>query len=111
MKFSLSFALACAMGLLSVSAARAEDKKEVTLKGEIVCAKCALKDAAKCTTAIVVKEKDKEVVYLLKDKGSKEEYHEQVCGGSRKQGTVIGVVTTEEGKKWITPTKVEYAAK
>ena len=58
-----------------------------------------------------MKEEGKEVVYLLKDKGAKEEYHEPVCGGGRKQGTVIGLVTTMDGKKWITPSKVEYAAK
>src|SRR5581483_5734950 len=74
---------------------RADDKgakKEVTLKGTILCAKCALKEAKKCQTAIQVKEGDKTVTYYLDDKGMKEEYHEPVCGGDRKEGAVTGVV-------------------
>ena len=83
--------------------------KEVTLKGKIMCAKCTLKKASKCTTAIVVEEKGKEVTYFLKDKGSGESYHEPVCGGGKKDGTVVGVVSEKGGQKWITPTKVTYA--
>ncbi|MCI0456018.1 MAG: DUF6370 family protein [Gemmataceae bacterium] len=86
-------------------------KKEVTLKGTILCAKCALKEAKKCVTAIQVKEADKLVTYYLDDKGHKEEYHEAVCGGERKDGTVNGTVSEKDGKKWIRPTKVEYAKK
>jgi len=43
---------------------RAEEKEEVTLKGTILCAKCALKEkcVSKCTTAIQVKENGKDVV-------------------------------------------------
>ncbi len=86
-------------------------KKEVTLKGTILCAKCALKETKKCTTAIQVKEANKLVTYFLDDKGHKEEYHEPVCGGDRKQGAVTGIVSEKEGKKWITPKKVEYTKK
>jgi hypothetical protein len=91
---------------------RADDKaekKEVTLKGTILCAKCALKQAKKCQTAIQVKEGGKTVTYYFHDKGNKEEYHEAVCGGERKQGTVTGAVHEHDGKKFIKPTKVEYA--
>jgi hypothetical protein len=92
--------------------AQAADK-EVTLKGTILCAHCALKDkdVKGCTTAIQVKEGDKTVVYLFDDKGMKEDYHDAVCGGGQKEGTVTGVVTEKDGKKWIKPTKVEYAKK
>jgi hypothetical protein len=87
--------------------------KEVTLKGTIACAKCALKieGITKCTTAIKVKEDGKDVVYLFDDKGSKEEYHEEVCGGATKEGTVTGVVSKKDGKLTIKPSKVEYAKK
>jgi hypothetical protein len=89
----------------------AEEKKEVALKGDILCAKCELKETKKCTTAIVVKEGDKEVTYYFLDKGNKEDYHEEVCGGGRKEGKVTGTISVKDGKKWITPTKVEYTKK
>jgi hypothetical protein len=99
------FALA---GVLALSAQAAD--KEVTLKGKIACAKCQLKlkGISKCTTCIKVKEDGKEVVYLFLDKGNKEEYHEEVCGGGEKEGAVTGVVVKKDGKNWIKPKKVKY---
>jgi hypothetical protein len=90
----------------------AQDKaKEVTLKGTILCAHCALGEGDKCQTAIQVKEGDKLVTYYFEDKGAGESYHEAVCGGARKEGTVVGAVQEREGKKYVKPTKVEYAKK
>jgi hypothetical protein len=110
MKAALSVLLA--VSVFCVVALRLQAApKEVTLKGEILCAKCELKQGNKCQTVIRVKEDGKDVVYYFKDKGNKEEYHESVCGGGTKEGTVIGTVTEKNGKKWITPTKVEYAQK
>jgi hypothetical protein len=98
-----------ALALLGVVSlvARAADK-EVTLKGKVMCAKCELKEAKKCQTAIRVKEGGKLVTYYFLDKGNKESYHEEVCGGGQKDGVVTGTVTEQGGKKWITPRKVEY---
>jgi hypothetical protein len=107
----LSILSALAVICLLTLGLQAEDKKEVTLKGKILCAKCELKETTKCQTAVVVKEKGKDVTYYFKDKGSAEEYHESVCGGGRKEGTVVGTVTEKDGKKWVTPSKVEYAKK
>src|SRR5689334_18187394 len=91
---------------LLVAGLQAAEKKEVTLKGEIMCARCELKESKTCQTVIEVKEGGKEVTYYFKDKGPKEEYHEEVCGGGRSQGIVTGTVSEKDGKKWITPTKV-----
>jgi hypothetical protein len=96
------------MVVLSV---RAQEKKEVTLKGQVMCASCELKEAKKCQTVIQVKDGDKQLTYYFKDRGAKETYHECVCGGGRQDATVTGVVTEKDGKKWITPTKVEYVKK
>jgi hypothetical protein len=99
------FALA---GVLALTAQAAD--KEVTLKGKILCAKCALKleGIRKCATCIKVKEGDKDVVYLFLDKGNKEEYHEEVCGGGVKDGVVTGTVFEKDGRKWIKPKEVKY---
>jgi hypothetical protein len=90
---------------------RAQEKKEVTLKGTILCARCALKETKKCQNAIQVEDGGKTVTYYLDDKGMKEEYHEQLCGGARREGTVSGTVHEQDGKKFVKPTKVEYAKK
>jgi hypothetical protein len=111
MRSLFSIALAVTFALFWVVGLRADDKKEVTLKGEVLCAKCELKEAKKCQTVLVVKKDGKEVVYYFKDKGSKESYHEKVCGGGREEASVTGTVTEEDGKKFITPTNVEYAKK
>ena len=86
-------------------------EKEVTLKGTLMCGSCALMQTEECTTIIQVKENDKDVTYYLKDKGNKEDHHEPVCGGGKLGGTVTGVVTEKDGKKWITPKKVTYEKK
>jgi hypothetical protein len=110
MRTTLFLLPALVVGVVLTMTVRAADK-EVTLKGTILCAKCALKQTPKCTTAIQVKEDGKDVVYYFLDKGAKEDYHEEVCGGGKKEGTVTGLVTEKDGKKWIKPSKVDYAKK
>jgi hypothetical protein len=102
--------VALALGCVLAANAAAADK-EVTLTGKIMCAKCELKETKKCQTVIQVQEDGKTVTYWFLDKGHKEDYHEEVCGGGRKDGTVTGTVTEKEGKKWVTPKKVTYAKK
>jgi hypothetical protein len=111
MKMTLVGLLTVVVSYFMVAGTHGGDKKEVTLKGTILCAKCTLKekDFKKCTTAIQVKEGDKTVTYYFDDKGHDESYHEEVCGGGTKAGTVVGTVTEKDGRKWIRPTKVEYA--
>lgn len=101
--------LSLAVAFVAFAVLAQEKGKEVTLKGTLLCAKCTLGQATECTTAIQVKEGDKLVTYLLDDKGAAEEHHEPICGGARKEGTVIGTVQERDGKKYIKPKKVEYA--
>jgi len=115
MRLIAAFMAAALAGCWLAGGASADDQKkddekakEVTLKGTIVCAKCALKEGKKCQNAIQVKEDGKEVTYYLDDKGTKEKYHEEVCGGEKKKGTVKGTVSEKDGKKWVKPSKVEY---
>ena len=85
---------------------RAQEGKEVTLKGTITCAKCDLKQTEKCATVIVVKVKDKDVVYFLDPKGKNP--HKMICTESKK-GSVTGTVSEVDGKKIIKASKVEFA--
>ena len=96
-----AFGLLFIVGLVS-----AADKpaKEITLKGEINCSKCALNETADCGHAIKVSENGKEVIYYFKDNGKAEPYHDTVCNGPDK-GSVKGVVLEKDGKKWIVPAK------
>lgn len=86
-----------------------DDKKPVTLKGELGCAKCVfkVKGCKVCTNAIKVKEGDKEVVYVIDDGGRKAKYHGKICTEGKK-GSVTGVVTQkpkDEKPGKIKPTK------
>ena len=110
MRVAVTMFVALVLGCVLAANAPAADK-EVTLTGKIMCAKCELKEAKKCQTVIQVQEDGKTVTYYFLDRGNKEDYHEEVCGGGRTQGTVTGTVTEKEGKKWITPKKVTYAKK
>lgn len=103
--------LFAAFAVVASLSAADKDQKEVTLKGNIVCAKCELKETDKCVTAIQVKEDKKTVTYYLDDSGEGEKYHGDICGGGEKAGTVVGVVVKKDGKLWIKPSKVEYTKK
>ena len=92
----------------SATAKDATAAKEVTLEGTIQCAKCSLKETKQCTTAIVVKQGDKNVTYYFADKGNGEGYHDNVCGGGKEAATVTGKAFEKDGKMWITPAKVAY---
>jgi hypothetical protein len=85
-----------------------DEKKSVTLKGKITCAKCDLGTAKACETVIVVKdEKSKKDVIYIFDKASHTKFHEDICT-SPKNGAVEGTVKDEAKKKIITVTKVTY---
>jgi hypothetical protein len=107
--FAKVLSLAVAVVLVAGFAGAAE-KKEVTLKGDLACAKCELKveGVKKCTNAFVVKDGAKEVVYFVID-DKKVVDHEDLCGGGRKAATVTGVVSEKEGQKYLTVSKVELA--
>jgi len=110
MKSFVSLTVVSGVALLLAAAVMAQEKgKEVTLKGTLMCAKCTLGKTAECTTAIQVKEGDKTVTYYLDDKGAGEEHHEPICGGAKKEGTVVGTVREKDGQKYIKPSKVTYA--
>jgi len=111
MKAALSMALGLAVLFALVLGAQADDKKESkekVLKGTVTCAKCDLKidGQAKCHTVVQVKEDDKDVIYWFDVDGSKK-FHNPICKEAKK-GSVTGVVSEKDGKKWIKVSKVEF---
>ena len=105
--FSLVFALAAGFMLLpsmSVAQEKKAETKQVTLKGDLCCAKCELKITEKCANAIEVDRKGKKVVFILEDEGGKATYHGKICQ-ERLKGSVTGVVTKKDGKTTIKPAK------
>src|SRR5688572_18702278 len=102
---ALAFALT---GLLSLATADEKKvEKDVTLKGNLVCGSCALKETKKCENVLVVKEGDKETKYYLTANDVSKKYDEKVCGGDKIPVTVTGKVADKDGKKKLTATKIE----
>lgn len=97
----LGFVMAVA---LTLSANAAEESK--TLTGEGKCAKCALKEAKSCQNALQVKDGEKTVTYYLTQNDVSKKFHENICSGPKKI-TVTGTVKEVDGKKELTPTKIE----
>src|SRR4051794_22283190 len=103
MRTSLKVCLGLAMVLCgAILVAQAADDQEKTLKGTVTCAKCDLKlIKGKCHTVVKVKD----TVYWF-DPASSKKYHKPICT-TPTEGTVTGVVSEKDGKKWVKVSKVE----
>ncbi len=87
----------------------AADKDEVTLSGEAKCAKCALKETAKCQTVIETEGKDgKAVKYYVANNDVGKAFHKTICEENKKV-TATGTVKEVDGKKEFTASKIEVA--
>lgn len=95
----LGLALAVVVGLVAVAVAA----DEVTVTGQVMCAKCTLKkaDAKQCQDVVVANGAE---YYVEKNDVAKKFGH--TCQGE-KDVTVTGTVTEKDGKKWIAPSKME----
>jgi hypothetical protein len=102
----LSIALGLVAIMLVVVAVRADEGKEVDLKGTITCAKCDLKKEKKCATVIVVKKDDKETVYYF-DKDSNDKHHKKICTEAKK-GEVKGTCKKEGDKLILTVKELKF---
>ena len=81
--------------------------KETTITGNMVCGKCTLHDTKSCQNVVQVMEDGKTVNYYLKQNDVSKEKHEAVCHGGSEKVTVTGTVEDKDGKKVMTPTKIE----
>lgn len=99
----LGLALVLVAGLVAVATAG----DETTLTGNVMCAKCTLKkaDATKCQDVLVVDTGGQKAEYYI-EKNAVAEKFGHVCK-SEKAAVVTGTVTEKDGKKWISPSKME----
>ena len=88
-------------------AVRAFAADEVTLKGELVCAKCYLNrpDAKECQDVLLVKDAKGATTeyYVTKNKVSQESG--EACTQAI-PATIAGAVSEKDGRKWITASKI-----
>jgi Na+-translocating ferredoxin:NAD+ oxidoreductase RnfG subunit len=99
----MGLALALVAGLVAVAVAA----DQMTVTGQVMCAKCTLKkaDAKECQNVLVVKNGDKTDEYYV-EKNDVSTKFGHVCKG-QKDAVVTGTVTEKDGKKWISPTTME----
>jgi Family of unknown function (DUF6370) len=108
------FLMLLAVGVLcsSLGLLRADDSgKTITIKGDGLCAKCALKDkdAKKCRNAVIVTKDGKKITYYLSGKLS-DEVHKSMgfCSATKDEPVKVEVTGTckKDGDKLVlTPTE------
>jgi hypothetical protein len=106
----LKFTLALLAGLAFAGAAMtalADDSKETTITGNMVCGKCTLHETEKCQNVVQVTQDGKTVNYYLIQNDTSKDAHSAVCHGDTEKVTVTGTVTEKDGKEVLTPTKIE----
>jgi len=96
--------------LIAIGAALAVPAGEsVSLTGEGKCAKCALKEGDKCQTVIQSSKDGKMITYYLAANDTAKDWHGKVCKET-KTLRVTGMIREQDGKVWLTATKIEPAA-
>src|SRR5258708_30257278 len=94
--------------MLALSTPTLAADKEVTISGKGTCAKCALKETAKCQNVIQAEEDGKTVNYYLTANDISKDFHDNICKEAKKV-TATGTVKEVDGKKEFTVSKIELA--
>jgi hypothetical protein len=95
-----------------VSAILAADDTKVTVKGDGMCAKCALKETKTCQNVIIEDKDGKKTTYYLKHEGVSKSSHSKLgfCMASKDNPVKVkatGTVEEEDGKKVMTAESVD----
>lgn len=92
---------------------RADDKdKKITLKGDGMCAKCALKEADSCQNVVIVtKDGEKKTYFLVKNDVAKNAHASKgFCSAKKDKPTKVKITGTceeKDGKLLFTAEKIE----
>lgn len=107
-----------AVGVLfsGVSVLLAADDEKVTVTGDGMCAKCALKETKSCQNVIIENKDGKKTTYYLKHEGVSKKSHSSLgfCMASKDDPVKVkatGTVVEEDGKKVMTAEKLEKVEK
>jgi hypothetical protein len=110
MKKSILLLLAAGL-LLAVAPSRllAADspKKETTLTGMAVCAKCVLHETTECQNVLQIQKDGKTVNYYLAQNDISKAFHDNICGTAGEKVTATGTVAEKGGKQILTASKIE----
>jgi hypothetical protein len=94
-----------------ISFALAAEQK--TIRGEAVCAKCALAETPKCQNVVIVKEDGKDVNYYLEGAKSTAAHQKLgICKAQKGAGIkvkVVGSVEKKDGKLVLTVDSIDKA--
>jgi hypothetical protein len=97
-----------------MSLLRAEDEaKKETIKGDGLCAKCALKETKSCQNAVIVTKDGKKTTYYLEKNDFFKDAHQGlgICTATKDEPIkvkVTGTVVKKDDKLYLTPTsKIE----
>jgi hypothetical protein len=104
-KLKLTIALLAGLAVAGVTTALAAD--EVTITGNMVCGKCTLHETPSCQNVVQVTADGKTVNYYLDQNDISKAAHDPICQGAPEKVTVTGTVTEKDGKKMMTPTKID----
>ena len=106
--------IACIAGLALLAivmptfAAEKDKDAPITITGQGMCSKCALKETEKCHTVIQVEKNGKKVNYYLAKNDMSEAFHKNICTESKKV-TATGTLKKKDDKKELTVTKLDLA--
>jgi hypothetical protein len=104
-KMKLTLALLAGLAIASATTVLAAD--ETTITGNMVCGKCTLHETASCQNVVQVTQDGKTVNYYLVHNDVSKAAHDPICGGGSEKVTVTGTVEDKDGKKTMTPTKID----
>jgi hypothetical protein len=103
----LILAAALLVGLAMTGATPAFAAGETTITGNMVCGKCTLHETDSCQNVVQVTQDGKTVNYYLEQNEISKAAHDPICHGDSEKVMVTGTLTEKDGKKILTPTKIE----
>jgi hypothetical protein len=103
-----------AVGVLfsGLSFLRAADDEKVTVKGDGMCAKCALKETKDCQNVVIENKDGKKTTYYMVKNAVAKKAHQRdgFCMATKDDPIkvkVTGTVEEKDGKKMMTAEKIE----